>query len=245
MRSPLIALAGATLLAAPLAVSAAPASAATCTAPELVSSSVAPRTVVVGTSLPKGFVATVGVDAHGCTVTRVDSDFLSPTGGTETFAMDEEETVDGVTTYDVGIRISPGALPNADAGRWSSAVHLSWASSSTSADGASFRVLRAATLTTNATPEPVRQGKTLTVTGTLRRANWESRTYAGYTKRHVVLQFRTLTGSYADVKTVTSRSHGKVTAKVEAGLDGCYRFVFRGSATTAKVTTKGDCVDVR
>lgn len=245
MRRSLIGLAGAALLAGPAALAATPAEAATCTAPQLVSSSVSPQPVVLGISIPKGFVATVGVRTNGCTVKAVDTDFLTPTGGTDTFAMAEGETSNGVTTYDVGIRVDPGAVPNADAGRWTSAVHLSWDSLNTDDDGAGFRMLRAARLSTNATPEPVRKGRTITVVGTLKRADWEELTYTGYTKRHVVLQFRTPTGAYADVRTVTSDGRGKVAATVKARHDGCYRFVFGGSSTTAAATAKGDCVDVR
>lgn len=245
MRSPLIALTSAALLAAPLALASAPAEAAACTAPELVTSSVSPTKVVLGTVAPKGFVATVGVRANGCTVTRVDTDFFTPTGGTDTFRLAEEETVDGITTYDVGVRVNPGGVPNVDAGRWTSAVYITWGSQNTNDDGASFRVVRAAKLSTNATPEPVRKGKTLTVKGTLKRANWDKLVYAGYTKRRVELQYRTLTGSYATVKTVTSGKHGKLSTTVKSTKDGCYRFVFRGSSTTAQAVSKGDCVDVR
>ena len=245
MRSPLTAIAGAALLGAPLVLATSPAEAATCTAPTLVSASVAPHTVVLGTSVPKGFVVTVGVRKNGCTVKHVDTDVFAPTGTTNSFRMGEDDTADGVTTYDVGVRVNPGGVQNADAGRWTSAVYITWDSHNTNDDGPSFRILRAARLSANATPEPVRKGRTVTVIGTLKRANWETKKYAGYAKRHVVLQYRTLSGSYTNVKTVTSGSHGKVKAQVKATKDGCYRFVFRGSSTTAKVTSKGDCIDVR
>ncbi|CAM5700245.1 Calcium-binding protein OS=Streptomyces microflavus OX=1919 GN=Smic_45530 PE=4 SV=1 [Streptomyces microflavus] len=44
-------------------------------------------------------------------------------------------------------------------------------------------------LTVNASPEPVKKGKTLTVTGKLTRANWDSATYKGYATQPVKLQF--------------------------------------------------------
>lgn len=245
MRSPLVALASCALLAAPLSLATGVAEAATCTAPELVSASVSPHQVVLGTTTPKGFVVTVGVRTNGCTVKHVDTDVFTPSGVTNSFRMEEEETAGGVTTYDVGVRVNPGAVANADAGPWTSAVYVTWGSQNTNDDGPRFQVLRAARLSTNATPEPVRTGKTLTVRGTLTRANWEILHYAGYARRHVELQFRPSGGTYAKATTVTGDGHGKVTAKVTATRDGCYRFVFRGSSTTAKVVSAPDCVDVR
>ncbi|MFD9910409.1 calcium-binding protein, partial [Streptomyces sp. NPDC059063] len=41
-------------------------------------------------------------------------------------------------------------------------------------------VKRAARLTVNASPEPVRKGKAITVAGALTRANWDTHKYAGY-----------------------------------------------------------------
>ena len=64
MRSPLTALAALPILAAPL-VALPTASAAACTAPELVNASVSPRTVVLGTSQAKGVEITVAVREHG------------------------------------------------------------------------------------------------------------------------------------------------------------------------------------
>lgn len=149
MRSPLIALAAATVLAAPLAAAAgAPASAA-CTAPEPVRTSATPATVVLGTSTPKGLELEVDVREHGCAV-GVDTD-----------------------------------------------------------------------------------------------ANWETLRYAGYTGRDVTLQFQRTGGSWTSVGTATSGKGGTVSTTVTAGRDGCYRFVFGGSSTTAKVTSGADCVDVR
>ena len=47
-----------------------------------------------------------------------------------------------------------------------------WDDGSVTADA--FRVFRAAKLTSNATPEPVRAGRSLVVTGKLTRANWQT-----------------------------------------------------------------------
>ncbi|MFF7359131.1 hypothetical protein ACFZA1_42090 [Streptomyces filipinensis] len=47
--------------------------------------------------------------------------------------------------------------------------------------------------TTQATPEPVTKGKTLTVTGTLTRADWNTNTYTGFAAQKVALQFKKAT----------------------------------------------------
>ncbi|SDT22399.1 hypothetical protein SAMN04488543_3351 [Friedmanniella luteola] len=244
MRSPLTALAALPILAAPL-LALPSASAATCTAPELVNATVTPRTVVLGTSQPKGVEITVAVREHGCAVSHVDTDVFTATDFVDTLAMEEVGTSGGVTTYVAGARINPGAFPNSDAGTFRTSVYVRWGKKVVSDDGPTFRLLRAARLTANASPEPVRRGKPVTVAGTLTRANWETLRYAGYTGRDVRLQFKPAGGAWATVGTATSSGGGKLATTVEAGRDGCFRYVFPGSSTTAKAVSATDCVDVR
>ncbi|MFE2564705.1 hypothetical protein [Streptomyces mirabilis] len=108
------------------------------------------------------------------------------------------------------------------------------------------QVKRAAKLTTNATPEPVTKGKTLTVKGALTRANWETSKYSGYTGQPVALQFKAKgANAYKTVKTVTSGSKGALTTTVKASADGSYRYKFAGTTTTGTATATGDYVDVK
>ncbi|MFB7220921.1 DUF5707 domain-containing protein [Streptomyces sp. NPDC056227] len=108
------------------------------------------------------------------------------------------------------------------------------------------RVQRLSKLTVNASPEPVRKGKTITVTGKLSRANWESHTYAGYTGQSVKLQFRKKTSStYTTLKTIKTNSTGNLKTTATASVDGYWRYSFAGTSTTPAVTTAGDFVDVR
>ncbi|MGA4841191.1 calcium-binding protein [Streptomyces sp. G45] len=105
---------------------------------------------------------------------------------------------------------------------------------------------RAARLTVNATPEPVRKGRTLTVSGALTRANWDTKKYAGYTGQPVKLQFKKKGASaYTTVKTVKSDARGNLRTTVKASADGTFRYVFAGTSTTPAVTSQGDAVDVR
>jgi hypothetical protein len=139
---------------------------------------------------------------------------------------------------------------NSLAGTWKVAA---WAES---ADGTghvdlhaatSVPVVRDATLTVDAAPEPVAKGKTLTVTGKLARADWETLGgYHGYAGQQVKLQFRKKgTETYTTVKTVTTSSTGSLKTTTKATTDGYWRYAYTGSTTTASATASGDYVDVR
>ncbi|MER6347879.1 hypothetical protein ACWC10_24930 [Streptomyces sp. NPDC001595] len=107
-------------------------------------------------------------------------------------------------------------------------------------------IKRAAKVTVNASPEPVRKGGTITVTGRLTRADWESGTYTGYRDRPVQLQFRAKGSSaYTTVKTLTTGSGGALKTTTTARTDGYYRFRFPGTTTTGPATAAGDFVDVK
>ena len=108
------------------------------------------------------------------------------------------------------------------------------------------KIQRAAKLTVNASPEPVKKGKTITVTGKLTRADWERGTYTGYVSQPAKLQFRAKSSStYTTVKTVTTGKGGALTTTVKAAQDGYFRYVFAGTATTGAATAAGDFIDVK
>ncbi len=100
-------------------------------------------------------------------------------------------------------------------------------------------------MTANASPDPVKKGKTVKVTGSLTRADWETLTYRGYGDKSVKFQWRSTKGSYRPLKTVTSTSEGTLKSTIKATRDGCFRYVFMGSTNTAPVTSAGDCIDVK
>ncbi|MBE8469739.1 hypothetical protein [Streptomyces justiciae] len=108
------------------------------------------------------------------------------------------------------------------------------------------KIQRAAKLTANASPEPVKKGKTITVSGKLTRANWETGGYTGYVSQTATLQFRAKgSDTYSTVKTVTSSTAGALKATVTASKDGYYRYVFAGTSTTAAAKATGDYIDVQ
>jgi hypothetical protein len=219
------------------------AAAAPCTkSASIISTSINPRTVVLGVANPKGVTVTTKVRT-GCQIDRVEVGLYGP-NFVDTYDLRPVSTRNGVTTYETGLRISPGSLPNAEAGRWQSYV-TAWGSPVAEVAGPEFQIKRAARLTTNASPEPVRAGHRITVKGNLTRASWDRLRYAGYGHKTVQLQWRAPNGSYQLVKRVTGAADGSVRTTVTAREDGCFRFVFEGNGTTGPVSAKGDCLDVR
>jgi single-stranded DNA-binding protein len=109
-----------------------------------------------------------------------------------------------------------------------------------------FKVQRYSKLTVNASPEPVKKGKPITVTGKLSRANWDDNKYHGYTNQSVKLQFRKKgSNTYTTVKTIKSDATGNLKTTVTASTDGYFRYSFAGTTTTPAVNATGDFVDVR
>jgi len=152
------------------------------------------------------------------------------------------------STCTADITVDPNAtLINANAGTW----HV-WTSIDANDfdfvqkdSAASFLMKRAAKLTADASPEPVTAGKTLTVKGTLSRADWNNGTYGGYAGQSVKLQFRKAgTSAYSTVKTVTSGAGGTLKATATASTDGYWRWSFAGTGTTGTANAAGDYVDV-
>ncbi|NUO42639.1 MAG: calcium-binding protein [Streptomyces sp.] len=139
---------------------------------------------------------------------------------------------------------------NSLAGTWKLAA---WAESAGGTDhvdlhtAKSVPVVRDAALSANAGPEPIAKGRSLTVTGKLSRADWESRGgYHGYAEQKVKLQFRKKgTSTYTTVKTITTDSTGNLRTTVKATTDGYWRYAFSGTSTTAPANATGDYVDVR
>ena len=149
------------------------------------------------------------------------------------------------------VDIYPGeeSLANSDAGTWSGGgLAVTYSTEAEKVQGGLGKILvqRNSKQTVNASPEPVRKGKTITVTGKLSRANWEDGKYHGYTGQSVRLQFRKAGSStYSTVKTIKTNSTGNLSTTVKASVDGYFRYSFAGTSTTPAVNATGDYVDVR
>jgi hypothetical protein len=117
----------------------------------------------------------------------------------------------------------------------------------------SFKLLRKTRWSSfNAAPEPVRKGGTVTVTGSLQRADWDSGRYVGYGSggKKAKVQFKKKGSStWTTVKTVTVGKGSKVSTKVAVkgttARDGSYRLYFAGNSVSSTSASTSDYVDVK
>jgi hypothetical protein len=110
-----------------------------------------------------------------------------------------------------------------------------------------FTLKRATTFqsgTWNAGPEPVRRGANVSLSGRLLIADWDNDRYGSYGGRPVDVQFRTATGTYTTVKTVTSDRYGWVRTTVPASSSGYWRLHYAGNTVAGRAVTAGDAVQV-
>jgi len=206
-------------------------------------------TVAITASSPSGIADAYAYLWHG-NIDEVDG-FLAPTQEYGNCKVSANPTT---STCTVSITIDPQSewlYTSSLAGTWKVAAgaladtgsedDFTWNDSA-----AKTRIQRFSKLTVNASPEPVKKGKTLTVTGKLTRANWDTGTYKGYATQPVKLQFKKKGAkSYTTVKTVKTSSTGTLKTTVKASVDGNWRYSFAGTSTTPAVSAAGDFVDVK
>ncbi|MFK0151306.1 hypothetical protein ACIQVL_26385 [Streptomyces sp. NPDC090499] len=178
-----------------------------------------------------------GVDWPTCTDTSATT--ASCKGTIDVYADEQLSNADATTWKALGFAIAlNGQDPTGD--DWSKIGYAEQDNLATT------RLQRLSKLTVNAAPEPVKKGKTVTVTGKLSRANWDDGKYHGYAGQSVKLQFRKKGSStYTTLKTVKSSSTGTLKTTTKATKDGYYRFSFAGTASTPAVNATGDYVDVK
>ncbi|MEV5952545.1 hypothetical protein AB0M11_01990 [Streptomyces sp. NPDC051987] len=181
---------------------------------------------------------------RGTSVTKPSDLFVADDPGTCTAASSTVLNCKASLVFTVG---GDTGLIDSEAGSWSvGALAVGDGGSKWVGGLGTTKVLRAAKLTANATPEPVKKGKTITVTGSLTRANWDTGKYSGYGSQSVKLQFRKKGSStYTTLKTIKSSSTGAVKTTTTATVDGYYRYSFAGTSTTPAVSATGDYVDVQ
>ncbi|GLP71273.1 hypothetical protein TUSST3_78930 [Streptomyces sp. TUS-ST3] len=218
------------------------------------------KDIVLGTTGTKSVVVTyTATDQNGIALTEAflwqgtdssTTDGITGGLGTDDDPSCTETATQGVYKCKAVFNIHPATdmKDNGVAGTWKlflGAWDL-YANASYNDDVTTAAIKKAATLTADATPEPVKKGRTLTVTGKLARANWSTGKYAGYVSQPVKLQFRKKGSStYTTLKTVKTNSTGVLKTTAKATVDGYYRYSFAGTATTAAATAPGDFVDVR
>jgi hypothetical protein len=219
----------------------APTLAATCTI-----KSYSPNKVAVGGATVK---TTFALKTTGCTADDWDISVFP-------YNSDLDKGLSSTSAH--AISFSPKTFENSDAGKHINGALVAVYSTVESGAGGpqlntDFTLLRRATWgsTLNASPEPVKKGKKVTIKATLTRINWTWKTakkmpYAGYTSRAVVLQFKaTGTSTYKNIKTVKTGTGGKVSTTATASKSGTWRFTFAGTSTTGSATSTGDKVTVK
>ncbi|MFJ9886008.1 hypothetical protein ACIQRW_09105 [Streptomyces sp. NPDC091287] len=156
----------------------------------------------------------------------------------------------GICDFEEWLTIDPRHYDfgNEDAGAWKTAAQLYLPKGKEDTDDMKIplQVKRATRVTVNASPEPVVKGKTLTVTGKVSRANWDTHTYQGYGGRSVSLQFKAAgSSSYKTVKKATSSKTGALKTTVKATGPGTWRWTYYGNTTAGASSSSGDRVAVR
>jgi hypothetical protein len=218
------------------------------------------KSVAVGTTYAKTFtvsltashstgIADAYIDLwHGSDVESDIDGWLAPN--------EEAATCTAVNSTTSTCKLTITATPGAEGDLYANFLAGTWhvAAAALANDGSEYwndyykthKVQRFSKLTVNASPEPVQKGKTLTVTGKLTRANWETGKYAGYSGQSVKLQYRKKDSStYTTLKTIKTNTYGDLKTTVTASADGYYRYSFAGTTTTPAVNAAGDYVDVQ
>ncbi|MFF7982151.1 hypothetical protein ACFZDK_23980 [Streptomyces sp. NPDC007901] len=219
------------------------------------------KDIVLGTTTKKSVTATyTATSDNGVVVTEAflwqgtdpsSTDTITGALGTDDDPVCTESTTQtGVYSCKAVFNIDAAVdMPNnGAAGTWKLALGGYDLSANASFDDnvSTGKIKKASKLTVNATPEPVKKGKTITVTGKLTRANWNTGTYAGYSGQKVQLQYRKKGSStYTTLKTITTGTGGALKTTTKATADGYYRFSFATNATTGAATATGDYVDVK
>ncbi|MEU5975921.1 hypothetical protein [Streptomyces sp. NPDC047315] len=136
-------------------------------------------------------------------------------------------------------------LREGSAGSWRVRVGAT-GSTTVSGIGAEVSIEHTTRLTINATPEPVRNGRIITVYGTLTRSHWNARSYVGYGGQNVHLGFRrTDEPYYTWLATKATDRRGNVRVDLRAYRDGTFRYDYYGRDGVQRAASTPDFVDVR
>ncbi|MFE6486076.1 DUF5707 domain-containing protein [Streptomyces sp. NPDC057757] len=210
--------------------------------------------VVVGTAARTVTVKVTATDPSG--LDQINATLYHGTYGAQDATVPSAAacgpTTATTSTCTLTFTLTPGTAPADDslAGSWSvSAYAVAVDSDAEFLDSAAtFALKRDSRLTAaDATPEPVKRGKTLTLKGALQNATWATSTYAPAEAGHpVALQFRKKgCNTFTTVKTVTTAPDGTLSTTVRAHNDGDYRWSYTGTPTTAPTLSTPDYVDVK
>jgi len=198
----------------------------------------------VGVSKPSSFVLAAHVSGATSVSARSDRTKADACDSWTASLTKQESTVFG-DEFDAPADMFADHGGNGCAGAWRVTFTAKGSGGQDTATATYYARRQARFVRFNASPEPVRKGAKVTVTGKLERANWDDGKYHGHAAHTAELQFRTTNGSYRTVKTVVGSSTGNYRTTAPQSVKGCWRLVFRGSSSTTTAKTAGDCVAVR
>lgn len=237
--------------------SAAPAGAAprttACSSSKITAITTSSTAVSVGTKKTKSVDLWVTVQ-DACPSTDVQVTFSSP-GKTRTFTADKVDRLRGsglngrsadVTYYTVGIDLEPKRLEPTDAGTWRTSAELRTEEGTTTTKGPDFTVRHATRTTFDASPEPLRKGKSLNLLGRLSQADWTTQKYVPKPHDELVVQWRPKSGGpFQDYSREAVDDGAYWGSTLTLSRSACFRGVYAGSETLAPTTSRTDCVTVK
>lgn len=240
------------LLAVP--AGAAPQTSEPCAATKIVSVTTSADDFSVGTTKTRPVDLYVAVQ-DACSSAKVSVTISSP-GKTRTLVADKVNRVQGsglngapvdLTYYTTGFDLVPKLLAATDAGSWRVVAHLDTDLGATDTPGPFFRVRHATRTTFDASPEPVKAGKGITLVGHLSEADWSTRKYVPHPHSTMTLEWRPADGpkAFQRVSPVAVDDGAAWGGLFTLTRSGCFRGVYAGDETTSPVTSHTDCVAVR
>ncbi len=211
----------------------------------IISSAMSPTQIVVGVDVPRSSTFTVELD-NTCDSPTVEVNLAGavfPVGMHVTMDAgtprgNNRYTFSGTTAW-----VAAALTDQRAAGSWISYIDATSDNGPfVSAEGVPFTLLQASSIAVAPALKSVKKGGHLTVSGSLKRADWSSIAYDSYGGQRLELQRKLPGGAYTTIRTSRSMSNGAVFNIVKADEDSCYRMLFRGNATTGPATSAPQCV---
>ena len=188
----------------------------------------------------------------GAGAVRVKGRLSASAGSQPTGSVRLQQSSDGRTGWTTVATVTPDATGAFDT--WHTLrkptgylrLYYPGSADATPATNGVLHLTRAVTRITgfNASPEPVRKGRTLTVTGILQRQ--KGTTWTGVSGQKVTIRFRAA-GATAVTRmaTVTTGKDGRFTLTFTAQRDGTWSAAYTATGAYLDSTSAGDYVDVR
>ena len=193
--------------------------------------------VAVGTTKTKTLTLEVYTDAS-CTVTGAKATVHAPRR-TTVVELTQVGTANGMVHWRGSLAIKPSALRNSDAGTWPTTYRVSGEHPDQLT--VDHHVRRASRVSFNAGSEPV-TGTTITYTGKLERASWDSDRYRGWSHRVDLYEEFSDSEDSDLLATPTSGSDGRYRVTQRYRGPGEYSANVLGTSTTARSHSRTDRV---